>query len=36
LNYEPKHVARNEMEGFLLGYFFRFKEDTSMAQIYVV
>ena len=29
MNYEPKYVARNEMEG-------GFKEDTSMAQIYVV
>ena len=29
-------VARNEVEGFLLGCFFRFKEDTSQAQIYII
>ena len=31
-----KPVARNEVEGFLLGCFFRFREDTSEDQIYII
>ena len=29
---KPKPVARNEMEGFLLGCFFRFEERTSTSK----
>lgn len=29
-------VACNEVEGFLLGYFFRFKKGTSVVQAHVV
>ena len=32
----PKPVACNNGAGFLLGYFFRFEEDTSILQIHTV